>query len=159
VAKWKSNGYRVYVEDDNYFKLNTFSGITGYLVGRPDLIAVKEADAIIVDVKGSVIKKFHKLQVLIYMWTLPQVDKDFANLNLAGRLVYPTGEQAISPDMLDEAFSNAIVKSLRMLLLFGDRDKTPSWSECRWCPIASSECSERIDRFPDSESYPDDSED
>ena len=157
VVKWKSEGYRVYVEDENRFKLYTFSGISGNVVGVPDLIAVKGREAIIVDVKGGIPRNFHKLQVLLYLWALPQACKWHAHSKLAGRLVYSSGEQHVLPEGLDEAFTTAIIKALRILFLFGERDKVPSWSECRWCPIASSECPDRIDRRPEDKFFADES--
>jgi len=65
----EDEGYKVYVEGENSF---TMAGSTGITVGgRPDIIAVRDEEVLVVDCKSGEEKPSDKLQTLIYMYLVP----------------------------------------------------------------------------------------
>ncbi len=64
----ESLGYTVYVENQNSFRPR---GRYATLAGKPDLIAVKSADAVIIDAKTGRPSPHHAVQVMIYQYTVP----------------------------------------------------------------------------------------
>ena len=62
-------GYEVFTENQNSFRLR---GRSATLAGKPDLIAVKNGDAVIIDAKTGKPSPSHAAQVLIYMYAVPK---------------------------------------------------------------------------------------
>ncbi len=65
----ESIGYTVYVENQNSFRLR---GRYATLAGKPDLIAVKNADAVITDAKAGRPSPHHAVQVMLYQYGIPK---------------------------------------------------------------------------------------
>ena len=68
VASLKRENYQVFVESQNRFNLR---GRTATLGGTPDIVAVREDDARVIDCKTGRRKDSHYFQVLMYMMMLP----------------------------------------------------------------------------------------
>src|SRR5262249_48627457 len=69
AAALRADGYTVYVEDENAFKLQGKNGCT--LAGKADLVAVRNGHVIVIDCKTGQQRASDQQQVLIYMWGLP----------------------------------------------------------------------------------------
>ena len=65
-ANWEVGGYDVDIEAQNRFELR---GKTATLAGRPDIIAHREDDGVIVDAKTGHESPSHAVQVMIYFST------------------------------------------------------------------------------------------
>ena len=65
---WESKGYSVLTEDQNRFGLR---GKTAVLAGKPDVIARKGGELVIIDAKTATPGPAHAIQVMIYMYALP----------------------------------------------------------------------------------------
>ena len=61
-------GYTVYMENQNSFRLR---GRYATLAGKSDLIAVKNADAVIIDAKTGRISPHHAVQVMPCQYGMP----------------------------------------------------------------------------------------
>ena len=140
--RFRSDGYVVHTERQNEFKLR---GSVGVLAGRPDLVAVKDKSAWVIDVKTRSLKVSHHVQVMLYMWALPKAFPRYHGLRFDGRLVCPAGELDIPADEIDERF----VRRTRDLLhqVCGDEPPmtSPSLGECRYCEITAEDCPDRMD--------------
>ena len=85
-------GYTVFTEGQNSFRLR---GKFATLAGKPDLIAVKGGDRVLIDAKTG--NPAHPAQVMIYMYALPKALKQFRGVEFRGHVVYPTRRWASQP--------------------------------------------------------------
>src|SRR5262245_55952002 len=69
AAALRADGYTVYVEDENSFKVQNKNGVT--LSGKSDLVAVRDEHVIVIDCKTGQRRASDEQQVLIYMRMLP----------------------------------------------------------------------------------------
>jgi PD-(D/E)XK nuclease superfamily len=150
--RFRSDGYVVSTERQNEFKLR---GSVGVLAGRPDLVAVKDKLAWVIDVKTRSMKVSHRVQVMLYMWALPKAFPAYRGLRFDGRLVCPAGELDIPADEVDEPFVRRARDLLRQIC--GDKPPmaSPSPGECRHCEITAEDCPVRMDggESPEAETY------
>ena len=68
-AAWEREGYTVFTESQNSFALR---GKTATLGGKPDLIARKGSQGVILDVKTGKPSPSHGVQVMLYMYAVPR---------------------------------------------------------------------------------------
>ena len=86
-GEWEARGHDVYVEGQNSFRLQ---GQSATLAGKPDLVIVRNKDALIIDVKTGRQQAWHVVQVMIYMYALPRALPQYRDARLAGEIIYPT---------------------------------------------------------------------
>jgi hypothetical protein len=141
-------GFEVYVEDENAFRR---IGKTGIVVsGKPDILAMRDGVGVIEDCKTGRPRASDPMQVLAYLLLLPIKNPRCTGVELAGRVVYRTGSVDIPSSALDDSFRNRIVQLIHRVGGEKPLAKVPSWSECRWCDIASSVCLCRVNEPPAS---------
>jgi hypothetical protein len=142
----ESEGFTVYTEDQNSFKIRGRTGIE--VSGKADIVAIKENEAYVEDCKTGTPKNSDHMQVLIYMLSLPIAITHCKARKLEGRIVYK--------DSIVDVPSSKINDELRELfkqtvLAAGGSEplrKIPSWGECRFCDISKADCPERVDTEP-----------
>lgn len=141
-------GYAVATERQNSFDLpGPATGIV--LSGRPDIIATKGTSGLIVDAKTGQPRTADWVQVLIYMWAVPIVFARYRGVTFDGRVVYKDGNKAkIVASELDDTFKERLFAMIRRIGGPEPSKKVPSFSECRFCKIAQSECPERVMLVP-----------
>ena len=81
IGNWTIGGYVVDVEAQNRFELR---GRTATLAGRPDIIAHREDKAVIVDAKTGHESPSHAMQVMIYLYAVPQALQRYQETKLSG---------------------------------------------------------------------------
>jgi len=86
-------------------------------------------------------------QVQIYMFALSR-QKRFDGITLAGEINYKDHDISIPSESTDKEFRLRLFRVLGMLTSEVEPDKTPSFAECLFCPIAQSECLERVNEDP-----------
>ena len=69
IRNWEVGGFEVDVEAQNRFELR---GRTATLAGRPDIIAHREDEAVIVDAKTGHDSPSHAVQLMIYFHAVPR---------------------------------------------------------------------------------------
>ena len=79
IGNWEVGGYDVEVEAQNRFELR---GRTATLAGRPDIIAHRENDAVIVDAKTGHDSPSHAVQVMNYLYAVPRALQRHRNAKL-----------------------------------------------------------------------------
>jgi hypothetical protein len=140
AAHLRSEGWTVYIEKQNDFKLVSPASVT--LAGVPDIVAANGEQAVIIDCKTGAPRPFHQYQVLSYMLSLPHA-RTYSGLPIAGRLVYPHEAREITHDNLDASFRS----NFRLMMnLIGGRyapPRVPSPGECGFCDIGLDDCDER----------------
>ena len=134
--------YTVYAENQNAFRLK---GATATLAGKPDLIAIKGGDAVIIDAKTGRPSPHHAVQVLTYMYAVPRAMPEYKGMEFRGHVIYPDGNVQIPVSGLDQKFIDRLGGLIKRLADENPARRAPSASECRWCDIAATDCQDRVD--------------
>ena len=141
TQEYEERGFTVSVERQNDFRLQ-LAGAT--ISGRPDIVAWRDDEAVIVDAKAAKPNPSHEIQVMLYMTWFPMIDPRFQKVNLSGEVYY--GEEAvidIPAASIDDRFKKITAGLIGKVTSKKAPRKAPSVSECRFCPISSQYCAER----------------
>jgi hypothetical protein len=136
-------GERAFLEGENQIRYTAPSGVV--VVGKPDLIAVSKGRPTVYDVKTGKQKASNEVQVLLYMYLLPQAVPAYRGTRPAGCVVYNDSRVEIPAEAVDEAFIQNFEYFLGIIASGEPALKVPSRNECRFCDIAKSECPERVE--------------
>lgn len=147
AAELVADGWRVTVEGANDFRLY---GKTAILSGKPDIVAIRGAEVLVVDCKTGKQRHSDFWQVLVYMLALPRVREDVVGLRLSGEVCYRDQRITVTPEELNGDREARIFDVLRQC---GSDDRpahAPSRHECAFCDITDSDCPERfVDMTPE----------
>jgi len=145
VASLKNDGYTVYVEVQNKFIL---PGRVTTLAGAPDIVAIREPDALVIDCKTGQQRNADYFQVLVYMLVLPHTHHACNGRTLAGEVQYKNQTVRIEPEKLTDEVRQLVSSTLRRIGGDDPAPRVPSFSECRFCEITVGDCADRIDIEP-----------
>ena len=138
----RAQGYSVYLEGQNDFRLKGRGGAP--LAGKAAIVAIKGDDACVIDCKTGAGRHSDKLQVLLYMLSLPLTVGHCRGRALRGEVQYRDHVVGIAPAEVDDAFR----EKLRSYMALAGSDeapaRAPSYSECRFCDITAADCPERV---------------
>ena len=142
-------GFDVYVEDANSFVITGKDGVTK-VAGKPDIVAIKDNQAIVEDCKTGKRKTSDIMQVLTYMLLLkaPGSPEHCKNINFDGRLVYNDVVMDIDQSLFDEEFKADFKKIVTTVSSTVPAKKSPSLRECKYCKISTEYCPERVKEKP-----------
>ena len=90
-ADWEVGGYSVDGEGQNSFQLR---GRSATLSGKPDLIARRDDEAVIIDAKTGQESASHVVQVMIYLYAISRALDRYRNLKLRGKSPTKTTQSA-----------------------------------------------------------------
>ena len=135
-------GYTAFTENQNAFRLR---GKNATLAGKPDLIALKGSDAVIIDAKTGKPSPAHATQVMIYQYAVPKALPEYRGVECRGHVVYPDGQVGIPASAVDEKFTERLGGLIQRLGSETPARRVPSGSECRFCDITAEDCPDRID--------------
>ena len=141
-TQWEARGQDVYVEGQNSFRLR---GQSATLAGRPDLIVVRNHDALIIDIKAGQKQRSHYVQIMIYIYALPRALPQYQHAKLAGEVIYPTRTVRVPMGSLHTQFKKDLGALIRRIAADKPAARVPSEHECRFCDITTKDCSERVD--------------
>ena len=141
-TQWEARGQDVYVEGQNSFHLR---GQSATLAGRPDLIVVRNHDALIIDVKAGQKQRSHYVQIMIYIYALPRALPQYQHAKLSGEVIYPTRTVRVPMGGLHTQFIKDLGALIRRIAADEPAARVPSEHECRFCDITTKDCSERVD--------------
>ena len=123
----------------------TLRGNAATLGGKPDLIALRDDLAVIIDAKTGKPSPSHTVQVMLYQYAVPRAMEQYKGLNFSGQVAYANHCVDIPADEVNEDF----VKSMRSLVQRLGAEtaarKIPSAGECRFCDISSVDWRERVE--------------
>jgi hypothetical protein len=129
ATELKLEGWTVKVEDEGSFRVR---GKNGTISGKPDIVAMKGDEVLIIDAKAGKPRQSDHWQVLIYMMMLP-LDwlKGFGTIR--GEVAYRDENVTVNPLLAAE--KEKIGAALR--LVTGDEapEATPSKGDCFYCDI------------------------
>lgn len=153
-----ADGYRVKVEAQNWFRYRHEGPAPIVVGGKPDLLAFRDDDAIVLDVKTGRAHDWHEQQVLLPMALLPRSDlHEHEDARFRGRLVYEDGQVREFPSRQAEDVFGELPYFLDILA--GPEEearRVPSREECGFCPISGEHCPDRIERdgpAPDADPF------
>ena len=141
-ADWKHGGFDVNIEGQNSFRLQ---GRSATLSGKPDLIALRDDDAVIVDVKTGQESASHVVQVMIYLYAIPRALERYRTLKLRRQATYLDHTVRIPAEAVDDQFIRNLGTLIRRLAADQPPAQVPSRQECRFCDISTLDCPERMD--------------
>lgn len=141
-----ADGYRVKVENQNRFSARHEDSPAVVIGGTPDLLAFRDEDAIVLELKTGKQRAWHSHQVLLPMALLPRSNRaEYEETRFRGRLIYKDGsDREFSPREADELYERL---PYFLNVLAGPEDEAtriPSYEECRYCPLGSALCPERL---------------
>lgn len=136
------------VESQNKFTIVGNSGAV--LSGKPDLVTVSDGFGKIIDAKTGRPKASDVAQVQIYMFALSRLTR-YSDTVFCGELVYTDQRVDIPAESIDKSFKAKLAAILGSISTGNEPPKTPSYDECKYCNVAASVCSERIDTPPVAE--------
>lgn len=136
-------GWTVYREQDCEFRLK---GRTAILAGRPDLLAVREGEARVVDGKTGSSRGSDQTQVMLYLYALPQARRDLTETvwRWSGQVAYGNGIAVDVPPPTPEQ-RTAFAALIRRVGADEPPKRSPSRSECAQCPISAADCPDRME--------------
>ena len=135
---------RVYVEGQNAFRLR---GKSATLAGRPDLVALDDQEATIIDVKTGREQVWHRVQVMIYQYALPWPSNSTGTSRSAARSCTPPTRCRSPPGAVSGSFVEDLGALIRRLAADSPPGRVPSGPECRFCDIGMLDCPERVDDY------------
>jgi hypothetical protein len=135
-------GAEVRVEGQNRFHYRYPSGVV--LAGKPDLLALEEGEAVVLDCKTGRPRVSDRLQVQIYMAVLPACFPELANYPVRGCVVYGDHEIDIPPGAVDARFRKNLDYFVRLIASESPPPKAPNYRECLFCDITENDCSSRV---------------
>ena len=141
TEEYGQRGFIVTVERQNDFKV--YAG-EATISGRPDLVALRNGEAVIVDVKAAKPNPSHGIQVMLYIAWLPLADGRYREVKLSGQVYYgEDNDLDIPATEIDHRFKDITAGLIARLASKTPDRKAPSPGECRFCPISSQYCPER----------------
>ncbi|MDE0207367.1 MAG: PD-(D/E)XK nuclease family protein [Candidatus Tectomicrobia bacterium] len=142
----KKAAYSVLLEDQNRIRLRGQSGVT--LGGKPDIVAWRDGEGLIVECKTGQPRHADRIQVMIYMLVLPHAQPIWRGRTLTGRVQYRSGSVDVPADDLDPVFRTRFRDMMAQVGGGAAPGRVPSFYECRYCDIGKADCPERIESLP-----------
>lgn len=143
VASLTADGWLCFLEDQNKFALQ---GEVVELGGKPDIVAVKDDLAKVVDCKTGKRADKDYQQVLIYLMVLPLTCEAVKGKRLVGELQYKDGSVDIYPEELTPDVRARIVALIKKMGDTTPPRRAPSFRECMFCDVSAKDCPDRIER-------------
>lgn len=135
----RAAGWAVAVEDQNAFKK---VGRTAILAGKPDVVARRAGEGLIVDCKGGKPKDSDFWQVVLYLDTVPALVPE--PIVWRGEVCYRDHSVTIEPEQVN-ARRQQIYTLMRTLGSVTRPRKVPSVRECGFCDVSKGDCPERME--------------
>lgn len=136
-----ADGWTVRVEDENAFKLE---GEVAVVAGKPDLVAEKDGQVLVIDGKTGRERESDIWQVLFYLFAIPKSRPDLKG-ELVGEVEYKSGDViTLTPADLDEPRMAQIVELIKGVAGSEPPAKHPSRDECKRCNIGFKDCAQRV---------------
>jgi hypothetical protein len=138
-----AEGYAVSLERQNYLSLASTQN-TFVLAGTPDIIAVKDEQALVVECKSGTSRNADVLQTQVYQAMLG-CTAAYDGYQIDGRVQYRDQAIEIPAASIDATFRDRL---RRLVNVVGNPQAllpTPSVQECRWCDLTTTECPARME--------------
>ena len=134
-------GYTVTTENQNLFRLR---GNSATIAGKPDLIADKNHEVVVIDVKTGRPSPSHLAQVRIYQYAVPKALQQFQGRDARGQVRYPDSFSGSPASAVNPEFIRNMGELIRRLADQTPARRVPSAQACRFCDITPADCPARI---------------
>ena len=141
IKRYEAQGYTVSNGGPNAYSLNIGEAV---LSGRPDVIATKGEDCIVIDFPKGKANHSHAFQVMTHMYALPRAVERLRGISPRGELVYWREMAEISAGSLDHEFIENLYRLAGRLAAVEPLARVPSPDECWVCDIGAADCPERM---------------
>lgn len=111
-TKLEAEGQVVFIESQNSFVLR---GAVAALGGKPDLVATSKGNGTIIDIKIGKPSPAHHVQVMVYMYAVPKVLKQYYGMKFNGKVVYNDYDVDIPASAVDDKFVNNLTSLIKKL--------------------------------------------
>lgn len=138
-----ADGWTVFLEGQNKF---TLEGKVATLAGTPDLVAVREQEALVVDCKSGQQRDKDFWQVCVYLMVLPLTHPACKDRRLVGEVEYREHALRIQPEEFTLAMRDQITAQIRETGSPTPPARVPSFRECLFCDIGKADCPDRIEK-------------
>ena len=151
IKRYEEQGYTVSNGGPNDYVI----GVSGALLeGRPDVIATKGDDCVVIDFPDSGPNGSNTLQVMTHMYALPRAVERLQGTSPRGELVYRREVVDVPAASVDHQFIGNLTALVELLALEEPPPRIPSQEECARCDISGPDCPDRLDdtrsfRLPD----------
>lgn len=95
---------------------------------------------LIADVKTGQERPWHRYQLMIDMYAVPQAVPEFRETKVAGEIIYPDRTQRVPKGGIDQGFVQDLSALIRGIAAPEPRHRIPSTSECRFGDITAADC-------------------
>ena len=139
----RATGYVVTVEGENAFSIAGTNGAK--LGGKPDIVAIRDEELLIVDCKSGKPYGYHRMQMLLYLFLWPYARPEHEHLTIRGEIDYPSrGSVHVSRGEADDAFRLQFQTVIRTVTAVEEAPRAPSFNECNRCDLACSACPAKV---------------
>lgn len=142
AAEFVEKGYTVLTEHQNQFAL---AGKLGTLAGRPDVVAIRGDEGWIADGKTGQPRASDRVQVQLYIWALKKANPAYAGVRFRGRVEYMASYNLIDSEEVDAVFATRVAELMKVICGPDEPPKSPSFGECRCCPLTREDCADRVE--------------
>jgi hypothetical protein len=142
IRRYEEQGYTVSNGAPNAYSLSLGDAV---LSGRPDVIATKGDDCIVIDFPKGEANRSHELQAITHLYALPRAVERLRGMSPRGELVYSREMVDIPADSVDREFIEKLYRQAERLASKEPLARVPSPDECWTCDITASDCFERME--------------
>ena len=82
----------------------------------------------------------HHVQVMVYMYAVPRVLRQYSGMSFDGKVVYKDHEVSIPSSAVSQAFIENLSNLIRRLGSETPARKVPNLAECGFCDITKADC-------------------
>lgn len=141
IRRYEEQGYTVSNGAPNAYTLSLGDAV---LSGRPDVIAVKGDDCVVIDFPKGEANRSHAFQVMTHMYALPRAVERLRGMSPRGELVYWREQVEIPAGSLDREFVESLHRQAERLASGEPLARVPSLDECWIWDIGETDCPERM---------------
>ncbi len=141
IRRYEEQGYTVSNGAPNAYSLGLGDVV---LSGRPDVIAVKGDDFVVIDFPKGEANHSHAFQVMTHMHALPRAVARLRGMSPRGELVYWEERVDVPAASLDRGFVENLHRQAERLASGEPLARVPSPDECWTCDIGAADCPERM---------------
>ncbi len=152
AAALRGEGFQVTLEGQNAFRLRGKTGTT--LSGKPDILALKGGDALVIDCKTGSPKSSDQFQVMTYMLVLPHCNEALRGRAPQGEVQYRTGSVPVPASKVTPRLRELFRAVMEQTGGDEPPPRVPSWDECRFCDITAADCPQRVQAAPAAAAQP-----
>ena len=141
IRRYEEQGYTVSNGAPNAYSLSLGDAV---LSGRPDVIAVKGDDCVVIDFPKGEANRSHAFQVMTHMYALPRAVERLRGMSPRGELGYWQEQVDVPAGSLDREFVENLHRQAERLASGEPLARVPSVDECWTCDIGAADCPERM---------------